>query len=175
MVKSLIDEVWIEFLESLCTPDYQQDRLQIRDASKTTCEWIWDHPDYLCYRNPAESSILHVVGKAGSGKSVLAKHVWKRLSTETVDSPEKGVSALLYYCCNKRTRPDETALSILRALIHQFLLQRPSLFGMVILRSELMQSHSFLEKQSTWTFDSLWSIFKDIVINSQLQMIHCII
>jgi ankyrin repeat protein len=175
VAKSLINEVWTEFLESLCTPDYQQDRLQIRDASKTTCEWVWDHTDYLCYRKSAESSILHVVGKAGSGKSVLAKHVWKRLSTEIVDSPEKGSSALLYYCCNKRTRPDETALSILRALVHQFLLQRPSLFGMVILRSELMQSHSFLEKQTTWTFDSLWSIFKDIVINSQLQMIHCII
>src|SRR6202034_3284945 len=89
VIKSLINEVRTEFLESLCTPDYQQDRLQVRDASKTTCEWIWGHPDYLCYRKSAESIILHVVGKAGSGKSVLAKHVWKRLSTEAVDSPDR--------------------------------------------------------------------------------------
>jgi ankyrin repeat protein len=173
--KVLAADIRTEFLESLRTPHYQQDWLQIKDASTTTCEWIWDRPEYLSYRESTKSSILHVRGKAGSGKSVLAKHVWKRLSQKLADSPRNDSCALLYYCCDKRTRPDETASSILRALIHQFISQRPSLFGVVVARSELMQSYPFLQGVMTWTFDALWSIFKAVVINSQLQTIHCVI
>jgi ankyrin repeat protein len=149
--------------------------LQIKDASTTTCEWIWDRPEYLSYRESTKSSILYVQGKAGSGKSVLAKHVWKRLSKRLADSSRNNNCALLYYCCDKRTRPDETASSILRALIHQFISQRPSLFGVVVARSELMQSYSFLQGVTTWSFDALWSIFKAVVVSSQLQTIHCVI
>jgi ankyrin repeat protein len=175
VVRNLTGNVRIGFLESLCTPDYQQDRLQIKDASAATCEWIWGNREYFSYRDSAESSILLILGKAGSGKSVLAKHVWKRLSKELADSPGGDYSALLYYCCDRRTRPGETASSTLRALIHQFILQRPSLFDTVVAESEIMQSHSFSEETSTWTFNSLWSIFRAIVINSQLWIIHCII
>ncbi|OCK73077.1 hypothetical protein K432DRAFT_18093, partial [Lepidopterella palustris CBS 459.81] len=175
-LKRAVDEIKRDqFLESLCTPDYQQDRLQIKDASATTCEWIWDHTEYRSCRESTESSILHISGKAGSGKSVLAKCVWKRLSKELADSPGNNQFALLYYICDNRTRPNETASSILRGLIHQFLLQRPSLFTEAIAKSEIMQSHSFLEGSTTWTFDSLWSIFKAIVNKSELQVIYCII
>jgi Cdc6-like AAA superfamily ATPase len=174
-MKNLTINGWAEFLGSLCTPDYQQDRLQIKDASATTCEWIWNHKEYLPYRASARSSILHILGKAGSGKSVLAKHIWKRLSKELGELSPNNSCALLYYCCDKRTRPDEAASSLLRALIHQFLLQRQSLFDATIARSELMQSHSFLEGTMTWNFDSLWALFKEVVINSQLQVIYCVI
>src|SRR5436190_20531841 len=164
-----------EFLDSLCTPDYQQDRLRIRDASATTCEWIWNHYKYHSFRTSTQSRILHVLGNTGSGKSVLAKHVWKRLSKEVSDSQENNLCVVLYYCCDRRTRSDETASSILSALIHQFLLQRPSIFGAAVARSELMQTHSFSAGPMTWTLDSLWSIFKAIVINSHLQTIYCVI
>ncbi|KAH8655994.1 hypothetical protein BGZ60DRAFT_459046, partial [Tricladium varicosporioides] len=178
-VRNLKDAVYErkleKFLESLCTPDYQQDRLHIKDASTTTCEWIWDHREYLSYRASTGSCVFHILGKAGSGKSVLAKHVWKRLSKQFADIPEKDSCAVLYYCCDKRTRSDETASSILRALLHQLLLQKPSLFGIAIEKNELMQSHSFPKGPTTWTFDSLWSIFKATVTNSQLQSIYCII
>jgi ankyrin repeat protein len=175
VVRNLTDRSWTEFLESLCTPDYRQDQLRIKDASATTCEWICDHHEYLSYRASTDSCILYVLGKAGSGKSVLAKHVWKRLSKELADSPKKYSCVVLYYCCDQRARSDETASSILRALIHQFLLQKPSLFSRAVASDELMQSHSFLEGSTTWTFDSLWSLFEAIVINSQLQVIYCVI
>ena len=38
-----------------------------------------------------------------------------------------------------------------------------------------MQSHSFLGGSTTWNFDSLWALFKAAVINSQLQVIYCVI
>jgi hypothetical protein len=38
-----------------------------------------------------------------------------------------------------------------------------------------MQTYSFSGGPTTWAFDSLWSIFKDIVINSRLHMIYCVI
>jgi hypothetical protein len=46
---------------------------------------------------------------------------------------------------------------------------------MAVARNELMQSHSFSGGLTIWTFDSLWYIFKAIVINSQLQVIYCVI
>lgn len=162
-----------EFLESLCTPDYQQDRIEIKVASHTTCEWIRRHAMYKSFRSHPGSRILHVYGNAGSGKSVLAKHVWKGLSSELRSSP-KGDMVLLYYCCNARTRPDESAASILRALIHQFLWQKSLAFKNVVQSNELMQSRSISGGSTDWTFSALWSIFKDIVANSQDQ-VYCII
>lgn len=38
-----------------------------------------------------------------------------------------------------------------------------------------MQSRSFSGGLTSWTFDSLWAVFRDIVINSRVQVIYCII
>jgi hypothetical protein len=38
-----------------------------------------------------------------------------------------------------------------------------------------MQSHSFTGQGTNWTFGSLWSIFRASIINSQLQVIYCIV
>lgn len=168
------NDIQTEFLESLCTPDYQQDRIQIKDASSTTCEWIWRRKAYISFRSYPGSRILHVYGNAGSGKSVLAKYIWKGLSKEFESLPERDTPVLLYYCCNERTRPDESASSILRALIHQFLWQRPSSFHNIVQSNELLQSHSFSAGSTGWTFDSLWFIINDIVANARDQL-YCII
>ncbi|KAI9760620.1 MAG: hypothetical protein M1840_002377 [Geoglossum simile] len=62
-----------QFLDWLCN-GYQQDRVQIRDPALETCEWIWRHPQYIAFTSPG-SHILQISGKAGCGKSVLAKYV----------------------------------------------------------------------------------------------------
>src|SRR5271167_3161011 len=116
-----------------------------------TCEWIWDHPEYQSHRQSIGSAIIHVLGKAGSGKTVLAEHVRKRLSEELIVSPGSDKCALLYYYCNRCNHPEESASLILRALIHQLLLPRKSVFGMVMEKDGMMASHSFLRGMPTWS------------------------
>jgi hypothetical protein len=118
---------------------------------------------------------LHLIAKAGSGKSVLTKHIFKKLSGDVADVARKETSLLIYHCCDQRTRFDETASSILSSLIHQIIVENPLLFDKVIATSQLMQSYSSLKRGTSWTFDSLWSIFEALVIGSQLQVLYCII
>ena len=146
----------------------------MKDATAATCEWIWNHPEYQSHSKSTRSSIIHVLGKEGSGKTVLTNHVRKGISTELSNSPESDKCALLYYYCSRSIHFEETASSILRALIHQLLQIRNTLFGVVTDSDNAMVYRPF-SKMPAWSFEALYATFKAIVINSGLQNIHCII
>jgi hypothetical protein len=68
----------VECVRSLYFPEWNLRRNQVADAEAGTNDWIWNHPQYERWRK-AKSSVLWVEGKPGSGKSVLAKSIQKRL------------------------------------------------------------------------------------------------
>ncbi|CAI6341293.1 unnamed protein product [Periconia digitata] len=68
-----------ECLSSLKFEELNFRRNQISTAAKGTNEWVWKHKSYLAFKRQ-NSGILWIEGKAGSGKSVLAKSIQTRLS-----------------------------------------------------------------------------------------------
>jgi hypothetical protein len=42
---------------------------------KGTCSWILDHPDYRSWLESSGTSILHILGKPGCGKSMISKYL----------------------------------------------------------------------------------------------------
>ena len=161
----------LEFLESLAVPAKLLDRIQIRNPSEKTCDWLWRSEEYRSWRRPG-SHILHILGKAGSGKSVLAKLILETLGTECEGIAGKQV---LYYFCNNRNRPDENASFIVTFFIHQLLSDRQSLIDRVLKDTGITYILSSSKSPSPWSFESLWSIFETALNSSKLDEIYCVI
>lgn len=103
--------------------------------------------------------ILYLCGKPGAGKSVLTKTVLEHIC-QTGNRSE--MAAILYYFCNNRKRPEESASNFLRAFIYQFLRKRKGIFR------KLVESCSALEcwdssspEEFEFTFEILWEIIVD--------------
>lgn len=151
----------IGFLQSLPFPDYHGDKVKAKNAYVGTCEWIFDHPQYLAWCKDVGSSVLHAMGKPGSGKTVLSRHVLEAL--QGINSTQ-----LLYCFCNNRDNPNQTAPDILGAMIHQFISDRKYLFPLVF--EQFCRSIP-----SPWPLESLWDIFLVLVDLAQLDVVYCII
>lgn len=93
--------------------------------------WIWDHPS-LKWLMSSGSGALATIGKAGCGKSVLAKTIqegisyhWNHLS-QFPDSRDLLVSDWFY--CRRKGDVFTANSSLLRNILSQILLKRRSLF-----------------------------------------------
>lgn len=71
--------IGVECVKSLYFGAWNTRRDQIQEAEIGTNEWVWHHPLYKQWEQ-ANSGILWVEGKPGSGKSVLAKSIQKGLA-----------------------------------------------------------------------------------------------
>ncbi|CAN9313452.1 unnamed protein product [Alternaria alternata] len=137
-----------ECLQSLHFPEWSARRDQVLDAEKGTNEWLWNHNEYMGWES-ASSAVLWIEGKPGSGKSVLAKSLQRRLTlglfrsgfshgrpsasssnrTAIVQSkvPSRKLVADWFYS----TRLGEVGmahLSLLRSILYQLLQQNDQLF-----------------------------------------------
>ncbi|KAL0636337.1 hypothetical protein Q9L58_004684 [Maublancomyces gigas] len=152
-----------EFLQSLPCPDYHGDRIKARNAQVGTCEWIFDHPQYLAWQKDEGPSIIYAMGKPGSGKTVLSRHVLEALREANPDTTE-----LLYCFCNNRDNPNQTAPDILGAMIHQFLSHKKSLLPIIMNKRQVSRS-------MLWSLESLWEIFLILVDTAQLDVVYCFV
>ena len=134
-------------------------------------EWIWSHQAYLPFKLSADSMILHILGAQGSGKSVLAKHIYKRFSAELGNSAAEEAGVLLYYYCNKHN--EDTASSVLRGIIHQ--LAQKSKIKKDLLTEGTKMKTIFSRRAPTWSLEALWSIFRTLLLGSQVPIAYCVI
>lgn len=111
------------------------------------------------------------MGKPGSGKTVLSRHVFENL--QEIDSDIE--SQVLYCFCNNRDNPNQTALDILGAMIHQFLSARNSLFPLIISKRQGILQKMSKSDTSPWSLESLWEIFLILVNSEQLDVVYCVI
>ena len=139
-----------EILRSLPDTGGVQERYKVKDASEDTCKWLQRLPEFKSWILETGSHILNIVGKAGTGKSVLAKHVLKFLEEQFATRDIE----VLYYFCSSCNDQDETANSILKGLITQLLHRRPSLIH-VVLASKVVESRSFTADQHPWSLEAL--------------------
>ncbi|KAI1199268.1 ankyrin repeat protein [Nemania serpens] len=88
-----------------------------------TCEWLVRHPSYQEWLQGADPPLLWISGGPGKGKTMLAIYITEQLQ-QVVDYSQ-GV--LLYYFCSNRDKNRNTAVTIMRGVLHQWLLLQPYL------------------------------------------------
>ncbi|KAK3356858.1 hypothetical protein B0T25DRAFT_140589 [Lasiosphaeria hispida] len=133
-----------KILNSLAFADMDSRFISVHDAEKDTFNWIFDRPEEVLAREPgltvtfpdwlkSGSGVFHIVGKPGSGKSTLMKHLCGH--PETMDLLEEWASASgkeLIFCkfFFWRITPvaeQKTLKGLIRGLLHSVLRQVPQL------------------------------------------------
>ncbi|KAK1712979.1 uncharacterized protein BDZ83DRAFT_756849 [Colletotrichum acutatum] len=71
---------WRECIESLRFDGMHQRRDQVADPLPATNQWLWETEEFQEWKSSGK--ILWIMGKAGSGKSVLAKNIQQRLQKD---------------------------------------------------------------------------------------------
>ncbi|KAK8074008.1 hypothetical protein PG994_004907 [Apiospora phragmitis] len=104
----------------------------ISEPHKKTFSWIWQIVSMQSWLQSTGPSMYCITGKPGSGKSVMSRHIWDKLSSIEPDTvlSAQGSDALPILVAAHFTDfnfPPSSSESILRSLLHQVIALQPSL------------------------------------------------
>lgn len=114
-------------LASLAFEQMDARHFTIKDAQRTTCEWILKHPDYLAWDDRESTSqrqgVLWIAGKPGAGKSTLMKFALGQAKKSKYED-----DVILSFFFNARGDDlERTTLGMYRGLLIQLLEAAPDL------------------------------------------------
>lgn len=132
-----------------------------------TCEWLTRHTNYQRWAVADSPPLLWVSGGPGKGKTMLAIYVTELLQPEQ-DSTE-GV--LLYYFCSNRDKNRNSAVTIMRGIIHQWITAEPHLAQCV--KSYFDGSETI--KYTISNFVTLWRVFLSLLRETTSNTITCVL
>ncbi|OJD15801.1 hypothetical protein AJ78_03981 [Emergomyces pasteurianus Ep9510] len=132
-----------------------------------TCEWLLQHDRYQRWLSGPDSPLLWISGGPGKGKTILSIYITEELES-MVDSAQ-GV--LLYYFCSNRDKNRNTAVTIMRGLLHQWLSIQPHL-------ARHIQNYfdgSETTKYTTSSFICLWKLFLSLLHHTEAPQVVCVL
>lgn len=134
-----------------------------------TCEWIRENKSYNDWLDPHGEPFLWICGGPGKGKTILSIYLTEEVEKFTKSC--EGGGDLVFYFCGHEDEKRNGATAVLRGLIYQVLKKKPWLFR---------HARRFFDaqKKAGYTLSSpqaLWTIFRDIVEDPELDMVFCII
>ncbi|KAL4868100.1 hypothetical protein BDV12DRAFT_108213 [Aspergillus spectabilis] len=132
-----------------------------------TCEWLIQHPHYLEWLADANHPLLWISGGPGKGKTMLAIYITEVLQP-VVDAAN---NVLLYYFCSNRDKNRNTALAIMRGILHQWIDLHPHL------AKDIKNSFEGTEttKYTISSFVSLWRVFLTLLQQSSSSQVVCVL
>ena len=139
-----------KLLRALWQVDYEGRLSSIREPHEGTCEWIF-------HTEPMESwlteprGILLVQGSPGSGKSVLAKHLVRRMP----EALQPRATVVLYYFVNESSR--NTCENLMASFLHQLFKESGSRLKCAI------QQFRTRGEEIVGSLDVLTKVFSDAV------------
>jgi ankyrin repeat protein len=153
----------------LTSPHVDRETLISRKGRRVTgtCEWIIQHPSYQSWLQNGEQ-LLWISGGPGKGKTMMSIFLTEEL--ERVASTSTDVKAIFYFCSIQDEKRN-TALAILRSLVHQIITQTPDL-------ARHAQSHFETDerkRQTLSSFETLWIILKSIATDKGLPTTFCVL
>ncbi|RSM05309.1 hypothetical protein CEP52_006338 [Fusarium oligoseptatum] len=132
-----------------------------------TCEWVTKHHHYQEWLADASRPLLWISGGPGKGKTMLAIYITEVLQP-LVDA---GDNVLLYYFCSDCDKNRNTALTILRGILHQWIgLQRH-------LAKEVKNSFEGADttKYTISSFVTLWRVFLTLLQQTTSSRVVCVL
>jgi hypothetical protein len=142
---------FLECIQSLYFHEWNVRRDQVAEAEKGTNDWIWTNDQYEHWEN-APTAVLWVEGKPGSGKSVLAKTLQRKLKPSlprtgtdmsTASGPRSDRMAIVrskvpnvplvadWFYSTRHGEVGMAHLSLLRSVLYQLLEQHKSFFEFI--------------------------------------------
>ncbi|KAI1070287.1 hypothetical protein LB507_010322 [Fusarium sp. FIESC RH6] len=158
-------------LEALFVTDPVQDRKEILDAKgqicEGTCKWVLLTDKFKAWeQNPPH--LLWVFAPPGVGKTFLSIYLSRHF--EAISAERSEISSICFFCDNK-IESRNTAVNILRGLIHQMIAIENNLVKVIMPTWGQTLSQLF-ERRS---FGNLWKVFEEMVENSSFRTIYCVI
>lgn len=132
-----------------------------------TCEWLIQHPRYQEWLADAHRPLLWISGGPGKGKTMLAIYITEVLQP-AVDSAH---DVLLYYFCSNRNKNQNTAITMLRGILHQWIDLDPDL------AQHIKNSFEGTEttKYTVSSFVSLWRVFLTLLRQTGSSRVVCVL
>ncbi|RDW63663.1 hypothetical protein BP6252_11208 [Coleophoma cylindrospora] len=132
-----------------------------------TCEWIKTHQLYDSWTH-SQSQLLWISGGPGKGKTMLSIFLAEELERTT-----KGSQDMLFiqYFCDNKDEKRNTAVAIIRGIIFQLLQLQPKLIRYILPYFQIQKESLFTSS----SFDTLWRIFENMLHDSDLGTIYCVL
>ncbi|CAG8191861.1 unnamed protein product [Penicillium salamii] len=132
-----------------------------------TCEWLIRHPHYQEWLADVTHPLLWMSGGPGKGKTMLAIYI-----TEVLQSVVHAAEdVLLYYFCSNRDKNRNTALTIMRGILHQWINLHPHLAKYIKASFEGTET----TKYTISNFVSLWRVFLTLLQQSTSSQVVCVL
>jgi hypothetical protein len=162
-------------LRSLHHADHSTYRANVAKHHPGTLQWILENEHYKHWINPEgtePSRFLWVSGNPGCGKTVLARflldHIEQSLPDKNLEHSKKYL--VLYFFFDDKYDKQKSAVSLLKALLHQAIQQVPDLI-------EHATAHWISEEESmAESLGTLWTILCDITSDfSRLNGVYLVV
>lgn len=132
-----------------------------------TCEWVTKHHNYQEWLADTSQPLLWISGGPGKGKTMLAIYITEVLQPLV----NAGDNVLLYYFCSNRDKNRNTALTILRGILHQWIDLQPHL------AKEVKNAFEGVEttKYTISSFAALWKVFLTLLEQTISSQVVCVL
>ena len=142
-----------------------------------TCEWITHNASYRAWLNSDgagdasnndNTRLLWISGGPGKGKTMLSIFLTEELERHTarIDNTE-----LAFFFCSAEDEKRNTAVAVLRGLVHQIIAKRPQLVKHALLYFETPER----TQQTLSSLETLWLIFSKLIANAELGTMFCVL
>lgn len=140
-----------------------------------TCEWIRENEVYKSWlRSPSGSQALWLSGGPGRGKTMLSIFLAEELTRISEQSQDGTTVVIRYFCNQDKDERRNTAIAIVRSLMHQLLQKHEKLVKHLEKDFELQKETLFAESDSS--LRSLWTCFEKSVCDPSLPgIVYCVI
>ncbi|KAK1993166.1 ankyrin [Colletotrichum falcatum] len=135
-----------------------------------TCDWVIETDEFIRWRQD-DGSLLWITGRPGLGKTMLSIFLATHLEESATPLSERGLELTAYFFCDNRDNRRNHPTAIIRGLLTLLLQRAPDLIT-YILPSYKVQGSGLFEPSS---FESLWSIFIDVVNHSGIRRVSCVV
>lgn len=144
-------------------------RLGLPERVDGTCEWALSNPHVESWIHDAQASLLWVTGHSGSGKTTLSSYITEHMGLKLKSTRADPIVCCFF--CNEGIEDQRDANAILRSLIFQILIERRDLIRHAKFTIDYDKDGTHLLK----SYNRLWSIFNNLICDSQLGQVSIII
>ncbi|OAL56010.1 hypothetical protein IQ07DRAFT_530043, partial [Pyrenochaeta sp. DS3sAY3a] len=153
----------------LIDPYVQRERIINTKGERVpgTCKWILQNETFRSWMNGL-NNFIWISGGPGKGKTMMSLYL-----TEELESFVKTrEDAELVFCfCSHQDEKCNTAITVLRGLIHQIITKRSGLLKHALPYFDTLEK----SQQSLTSLETLWIVFRNIVGDADLGNMFCVL